>query len=51
MGIKAKNKFSFYGDPIRYINISSDDQYILLNCDKYLLLINSGNNDGEKMLF
>ena len=51
MGIKAKNKFSFYGDPIRFIDISSDDQYILLTCDKYLLLINAGDNDGERNAF
>ena len=51
MGIKAKNKFSFYGDPIRFIDISSDDQYILLTCDKYLLLVNAGNNEGEKNAF
>ena len=51
MGIKAKNLFSFYGDPIRYIDISSDDQYILLTCDKYLILINSGCNEEEKNSF
>ncbi len=51
VGIKAKNLFSFYGDPIRFIDISSDDQYILLTCDKYLLLVNSLNNDGEKNSF
>ena len=51
MGIKAKNLFSFYGDPIRYIDISSDNQYILLTCDKYLILINSGCNDDETNSF
>ena len=51
MGIKAKNLFSFYGDPIRYIDISPDDQYILLTCDKYLILINSGCNEEEKNSF
>jgi len=51
VGSKAKNLFSFYGDPIRFIDISSDDQYILLTCDKYLLLVNSGNNEGEKNSF
>ena len=51
MGIRAKNKFSFYGDPIRYIDISSDDQYILLTCDKYLLLVNARNNEGDKNAF
>ena len=51
VGVKAKNLFSFYGDPIRYIDISSDDQYILLTCDKYLLLVNAGNNEGEKNAF
>ena len=51
LGIKAKNLFSFYGDPIRYIDISSDDQYILLTCDKYLILINSGCNEEEKNSF
>ena len=51
MGIKAKNLFSFYGDPIRYIDISSDDQYILLTCDKYLILINSGCTEENKNSF
>ena len=51
IGIKAKNLFSFYGDPIRFIDISSDDQYILLTCDKYLLLVNVGGNDGNKSAF
>ena len=51
MGIKAKNLFSFYGDPIRYIDISSDGQYILLTCDKYLILINSGCNEEDKNSF
>jgi hypothetical protein len=51
VGTKAKNLFSFYGDPIRFIDISSDDQYILLTCDKYLLLVNGGNKDGEKNAF
>ena len=50
MGIKAKNLFSFYGDPIRFIDISSDDQYILLTCDKYLLLLNAGNEDKSAFL-
>ena len=51
IGIKAKNLFSFYGDPIRFIDISSDNQYILLTCDKYLLLVNTNGNDGEKTAF
>jgi hypothetical protein len=51
VGTKAKNLFSFYGDPIRFIDISSDDQYILLTCDKYLLLVNGGNKDGENNAF
>jgi len=51
IGVKAKNMFSFYGDPIRFIDISSDDQYILLTCDKYLLLVNACNNGGEKSAF
>ena len=51
MGIKAKNLFSFYGDPIRFIDISSDNQYILLTCDKYLLLVNSGGNEEGKSAF
>ena len=41
MGIKAKNLFSYYGDPIRHIDISSDNQYLLITCDKYLLLVNA----------
>ena len=51
MGIKAKNLFSFYGDPIRFIDMSSDNQYLLLTCDKYLLLINSGNNEDSTNIF
>ena len=51
LGIKAKNLFSFYGDPIRSIDISYDNQYILLTCDKYLLLINSGNNNEKTNIF
>jgi hypothetical protein len=51
VGVKAKNLFSFYGDPIRFIDISSDDQYILLTCDKYLLLVNASSNGGEKNAF
>ena len=51
IGIKAKNVFSFYGDPIRFIDISSDDQYILLTCDKYLLLVNSNDSEGDKNAF
>ena len=51
IGVKAKNLFSFYGDPIRFIDISSDDKYILLTCDKYLLLVNAGENEGEKNAF
>ena len=48
IGIKAKNLFSFYYDPIRHIDISSDNQYLLITCDKYLLLINSlSNKDNE----
>ena len=48
IGIKAKNLFSFYFDPIRHIDISSDNQYLLITCDKYLLLINSlSNKDNE----
>ena len=43
--------FSFYGDLIRFIDISSDDQYILLTCDKYLLLVNASSNGGEKNAF
>ena len=51
MGIKAKNLFSFYGDPIRYIDMSSDNQYLLLTCDKYLLLINSRYDDDSTNIF
>ena len=51
MGIKAKNLFSFYGDPIRFIDLSLDNQYILITCDKYLLLINSGNNDETSNIY
>ena len=51
IGNKAKNLFSFYGDPIRFIDISSDNQYILLTCDKYLLLVNASDSEGEKTAF
>ena len=51
IGIKAKNLMSLYGDPIRHIEISSDDQYLLLTCDKYLLLINATDLKGEDTAF
>ena len=51
IGIKAKNLMSLYGDPIRHIDISSDDQYLLLTCDKYLLLINVNDLKGESSAF
>ena len=51
IGIKAKNLISLYGDPIRHIEISSDDQYLLLTCDKYLLLINVTDKNGEESAF
>lgn len=47
IGIKAKNLFSFYGDPIRAIDISADDKYLLLTCDKYLLLVNTEKQDDK----
>ena len=51
IGIKAKNLISLYGDPIRHIEISSDDQHLLLTCDKYLLLINVTDKNGEDNAF
>ena len=51
IGIKAKNLLSLYGDPIRHIEISCDDQYLLLTCDKYLLLINVTDKNGEESAF
>ena len=51
MGIKAKNLFSLYGDPIRHIDISSDDQYLLITCDKYLLLINNLSLKNDQNAF
>ena len=30
IGIKTKNLISLYGDPIRYIEISYDDQYLCI---------------------
>ena len=51
IGIKAKNLFSFYGDPIRHIDISSDDQYLLITCDKYLLLVNNLSNKNDQNAF
>ena len=51
IGVKAKNLMSLYGDPIRHIEISSDDQYLLLTCDKYLLLINATDIKGEDTAF
>ena len=51
IGIKAKNLFSFYADPIRHIDISSDEHYLLITCDKYLLLINNLSNKGNENAF
>ena len=51
IGGKARNVFSFYGDPIKHIDISSDDKFILITCDKYLLLVNIMNKDGKKSGF
>jgi len=51
IGVKAKNLLTFYGDPIRHIEISSDDQYILITCDKYLLLFNTTDKEGEESSF
>ena len=50
-GIKAKNMFSLNGEPIRHIDISSDDQYLLITCDKYLLLINILSNKNNENAF
>ena len=51
IGIKAKNLFSLYGDPIRHIEISSDDKYLLLTCDKYLLVLNSSDLENKENAF
>ena len=51
IGVKAKNLFSFYGDPIRHIDLSSDDHYILLTCDKYLLLLGTEGDENDKNAF
>ena len=51
IGVKAKNLVSLYGDPIRHIEISYDDQYLLLTCDKYLLLLNATDLKGEVSAF
>ena len=51
IGNRAKNIFSFYGDPINYIDISSDDTFVLITCDKYLLLVDVMNKDGRKSGF
>ena len=51
IGIKAKNLFTLYGDPIRHIEISGDDKYLLLTCDKYLILINTNDKKGEENAF
>ena len=48
---KAKNLYSFYVDTIKHIYNSSDDLYILITCDKYLLLINIINENGKKIGF
>ena len=48
IGKKAKNLYSFYGDSVKHIDISSDDNYILITCDQYLLLINIMSYDGKK---
>ena len=51
IGIKEKNLFSFYGVQLDLSIFLQDNQYILLTYDKYLLLVNSLNNDGEKNSF
>ena len=51
IGVKSKNLFSFYGDPIRHIDLSSDDHYILLTCDKYLLLLGTEGDENDKNAF
>lgn len=51
IGSKARNMFSFYGDPIKHIDISSDDKFILITFDKYLLLVNIMDKDGIKSGF
>ena len=48
---RAKNLYSFYNDPIRYIDISSDDHFILITFDKYLFLVNIMNKEGNKSGF
>ena len=48
IGNRAKNLYSFYGDAIRHIDISSDEEFLLITFDKYLLLVNIMNQDGKK---
>ena len=48
IGNRAKNLYSFYGDAIRHIDISSDEEFLLITFDKYFLLVNIMNQDGKK---
>jgi len=51
IGNRAKNLYSFYGHEIRHIDISSDEEFLLITFDKYLLLVNVMNCDGQKSGF
>ena len=48
IGNRAKNLYSFYGDAIKHIDISSDEEFLLITFDKYLLLVSIMNQDGNK---
>ena len=44
---KAKTLLSTYGDPIRAIDVTKDGSYILATCDKYLIIINTVNDNNN----
>jgi WD40 repeat protein len=44
---KAKTLLSCYGDSIRAIDVSKDGSYILATCDKYLMVINTVNDNDD----
>ena len=48
---RARNLFTYYKDPIRHIDISSNDKYILITYDKYLLIINATGREGKQSGF
>ena len=48
IAIKEKNLFSLSNEPVRHIDISSDDGFILVTFDKFLLLVDITSHNGKK---